>query len=84
MLGITRKSLWEKRKKEETLRESIKRIFVKEGYTVDGAESAEKGLALLETGMYDLILTDIILPASTGSRSWETSANISPEQTFIV
>jgi DNA-binding response OmpR family regulator len=34
---------------EETLRESIKRIFAKEGYAVDGAESAEKALSLLES-----------------------------------
>ena len=47
---------------EDTLRESIKRIFVKEGFTVEAAESAEKGLALLETGVYDVIISDIILP----------------------
>ncbi|HSB35111.1 MAG TPA: sigma-54 dependent transcriptional regulator [Nitrospirota bacterium] len=51
---------------EETLRESIKRIFTKEGYAVDGAESAEKGLILLETNHYDVIISDIILPGMDG------------------
>src|SRR3989304_6102720 len=48
---------------EETLRESIKRIFMKEGFTVDAVDSAEKGFALLETSAYDVIISVIILPA---------------------
>jgi DNA-binding NtrC family response regulator len=51
---------------EDTLRESIKRIFMKEGYAVDGAGSAEEGLALLETNVYDVIISDIILPGMDG------------------
>ncbi|HXY61725.1 MAG TPA: response regulator, partial [Nitrospirota bacterium] len=51
---------------EETLRESMRRIFAKEGYAVDGAESAEKALSLLETSMYDVIISDIILPGMDG------------------
>jgi DNA-binding NtrC family response regulator len=69
---------------EETLRESIKRIFVKEGYTVDGAESAEKGLALLETGMYDVILTDIILPGMDGIEMLTRVRELVPDQIIIV
>lgn len=69
---------------EETLRESIKRIFVKEGYTVDGAESAEKGLALLETGMYDVILTDIILPGMDGIEMLTRVREQVPDQIIIV
>jgi len=51
---------------EETLRESIKRIFVKEGFVAEGAESAEQALSLLETGAYDVIISDIILPGMDG------------------
>ena len=51
---------------EETLRESIKRIFTKEGYAVDAAESAEKGFALLETSVYDVIISDIVMPRLSG------------------
>src|SRR5512141_528094 len=69
---------------EETLRESIKRIFVKEGYTVDGAESAEQGLALLETGMYDVILTDIILPGMDGIEMLTRVRELVPDQIIIV
>ena len=38
---------------EETLRHSLKRIFKKDGFDVDTAESAEKGLSLLEKNIYD-------------------------------
>jgi PleD family two-component response regulator len=56
------------RRRRRDAPESIKRIFVKEGYTVDGAESAERGLSFLETGVYDVILTDVILPGMDGDR----------------
>jgi len=69
---------------EETLRESIKRIFVKEGYTVDGAESAEQGLSLLETGVYDVILTDIILPGMDGIEMLTRVREQIPDQIIII
>lgn len=69
---------------EETLRESIKRIFTKEAYAVDGAESAEKGLALLETNAYDVILTDIILPGMDGIELLARVRERVPDQIVIV
>jgi len=69
---------------EETLRESIKRIFTKEGFEVDGAESAEKGLALLETNIYDVIISDIILPGMDGIEMLTRVREQIPDQIFIV
>jgi DNA-binding NtrC family response regulator len=69
---------------EETLRESIKRIFVKEGYGVDTAESAEKGLALLETDTYDVIISDIILPGMDGIELLAKVREQFPNQLVIV
>jgi len=69
---------------EETLRESVKRIFVKEGFLVDGAESAERGLALLETGVYDVIISDIILPGMDGIEMLTKVRELVPDQIFIV
>ena len=63
---------------EETLRESIKRIFTKEGFTVDAAESAEQGLSLLETNAYDVIISDIILPGMDGIEMLITGAGTDP------
>jgi DNA-binding NtrC family response regulator len=69
---------------EETLRESIKRIFVKEGFAVEAAESAEKGLALLETNVFDVIISDIILPGMDGIEMLIRVRDLIPDQIFIV
>ncbi len=69
---------------EETLRESIKRIFTKEGFAVDGAESAEKGLALLDSNAYDVIISDIILPGMDGIEMLSKVREQIPDQIFIV
>src|SRR5512135_1142145 len=69
---------------EETLRESIKRIFVKEGYAVETAESAEKGLALCGTAAYDVIISDIILPGMDGIEMLAKVREQVPDQIFIV
>ena len=51
---------------ESTLRESLQRVFIREGYEVDAFGSAEKALEGFEEGAYDLIVTDIILPGLDG------------------
>ena len=37
-----------------------------EGYETDKAEDGRKGLELAESGVYDLVLLDIMLPALNG------------------
>jgi DNA-binding NtrC family response regulator len=69
---------------EETLRESIKRIFTKEGFAVDAAESAEQGLALFEANTYDVIISDIILPGMDGIELLTKVREQTPDQLFIV
>ncbi|HUI46710.1 MAG TPA: sigma-54 dependent transcriptional regulator [Nitrospirota bacterium] len=69
---------------EETLRESIKRIFTKEGYAVEAAESAEKGMDLLEAKVYDVIISDIILPGMDGIEMLTKVREQIPDQIFIV
>ena len=69
---------------EETLRESVKRIFIKEGYAVEAVESAERGLALLESNIYDVIISDIILPGMDGIEMLTKVREQVPDQVFIV
>jgi DNA-binding NtrC family response regulator len=69
---------------EKTLRESLKRIFAKEGFNVDLAESAEKGLVLLESGSYDAIISDIILPGMDGIELLSRVRELIPDQVFII
>lgn len=51
---------------EETLRESLKRVLTKEGYTVDGVDSSESALKNIELCSYDVVIADIILPGISG------------------
>lgn len=69
---------------EDTLRESLKRIFVRDDYSVDTAESAEKALTLLESNIYDIIVSDIILPGADGIEMLTRIRQEIPDQLFIV
>jgi len=69
---------------EETLRESLKRIFTKDGFSVEAVDSAEKGLKLLENGLFDVIISDIMLPGLDGIELLQKVREILPDQIFIV
>jgi len=69
---------------EQTLRESLQRLFGKEGYRVQAAESAEKALSLTADAMYDVIVSDIILPGIDGIEMMTRIRENQPEVVFIV
>lgn len=69
---------------EETLRESLKRVLLRDGYTVDTVNSAEAALRSIEDGTYDLIITDIILPGIDGIELVRRVREKTPDQAVIV
>lgn len=69
---------------EETLRESLKRVFIREGYDVEASPDAESALGFLEDRSYDLIITDIILPGIDGIELLKRCREQNPEQLIIV
>ncbi|MDA8169529.1 MAG: sigma-54 dependent transcriptional regulator [Nitrospiraceae bacterium] len=69
---------------EETLRESLKRLFTKEEFEVETADSAEKGLKLSGLNLYDVIISDIILPGIDGIEMISRIREQTPDQIFIV
>lgn len=69
---------------EEALRASLKRIFTKDGFQVEVADSAEKGLDLVESSLFDVIITDIILPRMDGIEMLGRIRELHPEQVCIV
>ena len=69
---------------EETLRESLKRVFQREGYQVVAVGSAETARELFEEESYDLIVTDIILPGITGIELLKRVKEVHPEQIVII
>jgi DNA-binding NtrC family response regulator len=69
---------------EETLRESLKRVFQREGYQVVAVGNAETARELFEEESYDLIVTDIILPGITGIELLKKVKEVHPEQIVII
>jgi DNA-binding NtrC family response regulator len=69
---------------EDTLCQSLKRVFIREGYEVDVADSAESAFVLLEQTAYDLIITDIILPCISGIELLTRYRQKNPQQKVIV
>jgi DNA-binding NtrC family response regulator len=51
---------------EVSISKSIKRILETDGYNVESAETGEKGLAMFESGKYDLLLLDLRLGSMDG------------------
>ena len=69
---------------EDTLRESLKRVFGREGYEVDAARDAETALRMLGDQSFDLIITDIILPGIDGIELLKRCRELNPEQLIVV
>ena len=69
---------------EETLRESLQRLFGKNGFDADVAASAEEAFEAARAGVYDVIITDIILPGIDGVEMISRLREQVPDQVFIV
>jgi DNA-binding NtrC family response regulator len=69
---------------EDTLCESLKRVFSRERYEVDVAGSAEAALDLLCEGQYSLILSDIILPGMNGIELLKLIKERVPDQLVVI
>jgi DNA-binding NtrC family response regulator len=69
---------------EGTLRDSLKRVFTRDGYDVDAVENCETALRTLEGRTYDLVITDIILPGMSGIELLKKCRENHPEQNVIV
>ena len=69
---------------EKTLRESLQRLFVKEGYLVESAESGERALAIAEDRFFDIVISDIILPGIDGIEMMTRIREQQQDAMFIV
>lgn len=51
---------------EDGLREALEYTLKKEGYLADGAAAGDEGYELIRTGLYDLVILDLMLPGMDG------------------
>jgi DNA-binding NtrC family response regulator len=69
---------------EDTLCESLKRVFLREHYEVDATGSAEAALDLIGEGHYSLIISDIILAGMNGIELLKRVKERIPDQLVII
>ena len=64
---------------EEAMRTYLSRALEKAGYAVDSVDCGTAALPLLETGEYDLLLSDIVMPEMDGIELAQPCNEMSPE-----
>ena len=64
---------------DESMRHYLARALERVGYAVDSVDRGTAALPLLETGGYDLLLTDIVMPEIDGIELAQKAAAIAPE-----
>lgn len=69
---------------EETLCESLKRVLTREGYAVEAVHTAESGMEALDSSVFDLIVTDIVLPGISGIEFLKRIKELHPLQIIII
>ncbi len=65
-------------------RESLRRIFERQGYTVDTAGSGELALDVVRKSPVQLILTDLMMPGMSGQDLLRAARTIRPEVDVVV
>jgi CheY-like chemotaxis protein len=51
---------------EQVVRLLVMEILQAAGHAVTGAENAERALALLDEGEFDLVVSDVVMPGLSG------------------
>ena len=69
---------------EDELRDRLRRLFVEEGYSVDAVPDGETAIRLYDEGLYDAVITDIILPGIDGIELLRRIKERSHEQSVII
>ncbi|RNJ63252.1 MAG: response regulator [Porphyrobacter sp. IPPAS B-1204] len=63
---------------EEAMRAYLERALTNAGYSVSAVDRGTDAIPLLETGDYDLLLSDIVMPEMDGIELAQRCAEISP------
>jgi PAS domain S-box-containing protein len=69
---------------EPGVREGCRRVLVAQGYEVDTAEDAARGLALMRDHPYDLVFVDLKMPGMDGLEFLAAARLINTETVFVV
>jgi len=69
---------------EESVRESLNLWFTEDGYHVECAENAKQALSILESTVFDIILTDLKMPGMDGLELLRRIKTLNKDSIIIV
>jgi two-component system, OmpR family, response regulator len=69
---------------EPQIRDLVARALEGAGYRIDAAEDGATGLALALSGEYQLVILDIVMPATDGREVLRQLRNLRPDQPVLV
>jgi len=69
---------------ETATRESLKNLFMHEGYFVETSDSAENALGLTKSTFFDVIISDVLLPKMDCVEFFSRVKEETPDQIFII
>jgi two-component system response regulator PilR (NtrC family) len=69
---------------ETSMRNLFSIMLTKEGYDVDAAEDGTAALSLLDKKIYDLVVTDIMMPKMKGTQLLKKVKEVHPETVVIM
>jgi len=69
---------------ESTICESVKKILSRKGFTVENSLNAEDALEKMKTNKYDLLITDLMMPKTSGIELIELVKKYYPEIDVLV
>lgn len=69
---------------EDSVRDSLSNWFSEDGFRVECAENARKALSILETDVFDIILTDLKMPGMDGLELLQRIKTLNKDSIIIV
>jgi two-component system cell cycle response regulator CpdR len=68
---------------DHVMREYLARALERSGYAVEAVDCGTAALGRLETGRYDLLLTDIVMPEMDGIELAQHAARLDPDMRIM-
>ncbi len=53
---------------DEMMLDMVRQALVSSGYAIETADNGQEGIALFESGFYDLVITDMYMPVIDGNK----------------
>ncbi|MBN1881388.1 MAG: sigma-54-dependent Fis family transcriptional regulator [Deltaproteobacteria bacterium] len=69
---------------EQNMRDFLEIMLRREGYVVDLAENGKEAVERIDKKMYDLVITDIIMPGMNGTEVLKKAKEVNPATTVIM